>query len=82
MEQQYDFGMIGLGVMGSNLLLNMADQGYAAIGFDLKPERGRALETAASKGTLVKGVNTLAEMVMALKTPRKIYGAFFSSTYF
>ncbi len=72
MDAQYDFGMIGLGVMGSNLLLNLADHGYAVIGFDLKPERGEALETAASEGTVVKGVNTLSEMVLSLKKPRKI----------
>ncbi len=48
MEGQYDFGMIGLGVMGSNLLLNLADHGYASIGFDLKPERAKALERWAS----------------------------------
>jgi 6-phosphogluconate dehydrogenase len=64
--------MIGLGVMGSNLLLNMADHGFAVIGFDLKPERGRALEEAAKEGTVVKGINSLAEMALALKTPRKI----------
>lgn len=69
---QYDFGMIGLGVMGSNLLLNMADNGFAAIGFDLKPERGQALEAAAKEGVVVKGVSTLVEMVTALKKPRKI----------
>ncbi len=46
---QFDFGMIGLGVMGSNLLLNMADSGFAAIGFDLKHEWGQALEKAAPK---------------------------------
>ncbi len=72
MAAQYDFGMIGLGVMGSNLLLNLADHGYASIGFDLKPERGQALEAAAKKGTVVKGVATLVEMVAALKKPRKI----------
>ncbi len=72
MNPQYDFGMIGLGVMGSNLLLNMADHGYAVIGFDLKLERGEALEAAAKEGTIVKGVNTLAEMTAGLKTPRKI----------
>jgi 6-phosphogluconate dehydrogenase len=72
MTQQYDFGMIGLGVMGSNLLLNMADHHFAAIGFDLKPERSQALEAAASKGTIVKGVNSLEAMVKALKQPRKI----------
>jgi 6-phosphogluconate dehydrogenase len=58
--------------MGSNLLLNMADHHFAAIGFDLKPERGQALEAAASKDTIVKGVNSLEAMVKALKQPRKI----------
>ena len=72
MEAQFDFGMIGLGVMGSNLLLNLADHGYAVIGFDLKPERGKALEEAAKEGTIVKGVNSLEQLVLHLKTPRKI----------
>ncbi len=72
MEFQYDFGMIGLGVMGSNLLLNMADHGFSTIGFDLKPEKTKAFEDAARPGTVVKGINTLTEMVSLLKTPRKI----------
>lgn len=72
MEAQYDFGMVGLGVMGSNLLLNLADHGFATIGYDVKPERTLALEQAATKGTVVKGVNDLQQMVAALKTPRKI----------
>jgi 6-phosphogluconate dehydrogenase len=53
MEANFDFGMIGIGVMGSNLLLNMADHGYAVIGFDLKQERADKLEAAARKGTTV-----------------------------
>jgi 6-phosphogluconate dehydrogenase len=68
----FDFGMIGLGTMGRNLLLNMADHGFKAIGFDLDPAKGRLLETSATLGTVVKGVNTLAEMVQLLKAPRKI----------
>lgn len=72
MAQQYDFGMIGLGVMGSNLLLNLADHGFKATGFDLKKERGEALEAAAKEGTVVKGFNTLSQMVEALQKPRKI----------
>jgi len=72
MDQQYDFGMIGLGVMGANLLLNVADHHFSAIGYDLKPERTKALETAATPNTVVKGVNDLATMMMALKRPRKI----------
>jgi 6-phosphogluconate dehydrogenase len=30
----YDFGMVGLGTMGSNLLLNMDDLGFYVIGYD------------------------------------------------
>lgn len=72
MEASFDFGMIGIGVMGSNLLLNMADNGFAAIGFDLKQERADALEAAAPQGTVVKGTTDVTELVQSLKRPRKI----------
>ena len=72
MNAGYDFGMIGIGVMGSNLLLNMADHGYAVIGFDLKQERADALVTAAKQDTIVKGTIDIAEMIRALKRPRKL----------
>jgi 6-phosphogluconate dehydrogenase len=68
----YDFGMIGLGTMGRNLLLNMADHGFAAIGFDKDISKGALLESSATPNTIVKGVSTLAEMVQQLKKPRKI----------
>lgn len=72
MEATFDFGMIGIGVMGSNLLLNMADNGFSVIGFDLKQERADKLEKAASQGTVVKGTTDIVEMIRALKKPRKI----------
>ena len=72
MEPTYDFGMIGIGVMGSNLLLNIADHGYAVIGFDLKQQRADQLEAAARPGTTVKGVTDIAVMTAAMKKPRKI----------
>ncbi len=71
-ETKYDFGMIGLGVMGSNLLLNMADHGFAVIGYDKNPDKTKLFESSAPKDTVVKGVNTLQEMINALKVPRKI----------
>ncbi len=71
-EKLYDFGMIGLGTMGSNLLLNMADHGFSVIGYDKNPEKTKTLEASASKDTNVKGVNTLEEMIAKLKTPRKL----------
>lgn len=77
MEQnKFDFGMIGLGTMGSNLLLNMADHGFSVIGFDTNPDKTKGLEASAKKDASikgdVKGVNTLSEMISLLKTPRKL----------
>ncbi|HUZ57670.1 MAG TPA: NADP-dependent phosphogluconate dehydrogenase [Hanamia sp.] len=73
---KFDFGMIGLGVMGSNLLLNMADHGFSVIGFDTNPDKTKALESSAGKDSSikgeVKGVNSLKEMITSLKTPRKL----------
>lgn len=72
MSASFDFGMVGLGTMGRNLLLNIADHGFAAIGFDRDPAKGSLLESSASAGTTVKGVGSLQEMVAQLKRPRRI----------
>src|SRR5579872_2827664 len=66
----FKFGMIGLGVMGRNLLLNMADHGFAVVGFDKDATKGTALESSATPGTTVRGVTTLADMVKLLEKPR------------
>jgi 6-phosphogluconate dehydrogenase len=68
----FDFGMIGLGTMGRNLLLNIADHGFAAIGFDRDAEKGKLLESSATENTTVKSAASLAEMIDLLKSPRKI----------
>ncbi|MCB0556654.1 MAG: NADP-dependent phosphogluconate dehydrogenase [Phaeodactylibacter sp.] len=71
MISTYDFGMIGLGVMGRNFLLNVADHGFSAAGLDLDPEKAAALEAEAS-GKPVKGTADTATFVRMLKPPRKI----------
>lgn len=68
----FDFGMIGLGVMGRNLLLNMADHDFAVAGFDLDAVKIATLEAAATPGTVVKGFPTLAAMIASLSVPRKV----------
>lgn len=68
----FDFGMVGLGTMGSNLLLNMADHGYAVAGFDLNSEKTQSFENAATNQQKLKGFNTLKDLVDCLKSPRKI----------
>lgn len=64
--------MIGLGVMGRNLLLNMADHGFSVIGFDKDAQKTGSLEAAATAGTVVKGVSTLEGMIQQLQVPRKV----------
>src|SRR6476620_6305481 len=71
-ELLFDFGMIGLGVMGSNLLQNMAAHGFRVIGYDKDKQKTDALESLSSKGIVIKGVNTLESMVQQLKQPRKL----------
>jgi 6-phosphogluconate dehydrogenase len=51
----FQFGMIGLGVMGSNLLLNMADHGFPVIGFDINQDKTRQFEAEAKKKHRSKG---------------------------
>ena len=43
-EDKYALGMIGLGTMGRNLLLNMADHGFAVAGYDKDPSKLILLE--------------------------------------
>ncbi|MCB9053713.1 MAG: NADP-dependent phosphogluconate dehydrogenase [Lewinellaceae bacterium] len=71
MTSTYDFGMIGLGVMGRNFLLNVADHGFSAAGLDLDAEKANALDEE-SAGKPVKGTTNTAEFVAMLKRPRKI----------
>ena len=71
-NQQFDFGLIGLGVMGRNLLLNMADHGFAVIGYNRSPQKVKELENEMVPGTTIKGTSDLKVMVDALKTPRRI----------
>src|SRR5215212_10085225 len=72
MDTSYDFGMIGLGTMGCNLILNMADHHFAVIGFDINKDKAAEFEASANPDTIVRGVYDLPALVKQLKTPRKI----------
>lgn len=68
---QYAFGMIGLGTMGRNLLLNMAEHGFAVAGYDRDPQKATQLETEGADYT-VKGFSSIEPFVKSLKSPRAI----------
>jgi 6-phosphogluconate dehydrogenase len=67
----YDFGMIGLGTMGRNLLLNMGDHGVAGAGYDKDASKGQLLEEEDKNGNL-KGFSDVKDFVASLKSPRAI----------
>lgn len=69
--KDYDFGLMGLGVMGRNFILNIAESGHSAIGYDLDSEKVDALNQEA-KELDVRGVNTLKDFISGLAKPRKI----------
>ena len=63
--------MIGLGVMGRNFLLNVAENGFSCVGYDLDREKVAALNEEGKDFDVV-GLATLEEFVAALERPRKI----------
>ena len=67
----YDFGMIGLGTMGRNLLLNMGDHGVRGAGFDTDATKGQQLEKESTHHNL-KGFSDVKQFVDSLKKPRRI----------
>jgi len=69
--QQYDYGMIGLGTMGRNLVYNMCDHGYSVAGFDKDSAKVNALWENA-EGRKVLGVHELKDFIESLKSPKII----------
>ncbi|WP_413670166.1 NADP-dependent phosphogluconate dehydrogenase [Mucilaginibacter sp. Mucisp86] len=70
-DEKYDFGLIGLGAMGMNLLLNMGDHGIHAAGYDTDPAKCGLLDQEG-KHTHLKGFNDITAFVASLKKTRAI----------
>ena len=68
---KYVFGMIGLGTMGRNLLLNMSDHGFKVAGYDKDVSKVELLGKEAGKGIVV-GFTSPAEFVNSLQKPRAV----------
>ena len=71
-ENTYEFGLIGLGVMGRNFILNVAENGFSAMGYDLMPEKAEALRKEGATIGKIAATNDLNSFVSALSRPRKI----------
>ncbi len=72
-EAKADIALIGLAVMGQNLILNMADHGYTVVAFNRTVEKvDEFLADAAAGSPNVVGAHSLEEAVGLLKRPRKV----------
>src|SRR5580700_1984780 len=72
MEPQGDIALIGLAVMGQNLILNMNDHGFTVVAYNRTVEKVDEFLAKEAKGTKVLGAHSIAEMCAKLKKPRRV----------
>ena len=67
-----DIAVIGLAVMGQNLILNMNDHGFHVVAYNRTTSKVDDFLANEAKGTRIQGAHSIAEMVSKLKRPRRI----------
>ncbi|MGA2864818.1 MAG: decarboxylating NADP(+)-dependent phosphogluconate dehydrogenase [Verrucomicrobiota bacterium] len=72
MEPKADIAVIGLAVMGQNLILNMNDHGFTVVAFNRTVAKVDEFLSHEAKGTNVLGAHSVQEMAGLLKRPRRI----------
>lgn len=72
MEPKADIAVVGLAVMGQNLILNMNDHGFTVVAYNRTVSKVDEFLANEAKGTNVLGAHSLEEMVSLLKKPRRI----------
>ncbi|MEP7137950.1 MAG: NADP-dependent phosphogluconate dehydrogenase [Chloroflexota bacterium] len=70
-KQKYEIGMVGLGVMGRNLVLNIADHGFSVSGYDKDLSKVQELQTNAGSRA-INATKSLEEFISVLSIPRVI----------
>ena len=69
---KFDFGIVGLGVMGRNLLLNIASNNFAAAGLDLDTEKVNSLQQEAGPDDTLEATTDVKHFVELIQQPRAI----------
>jgi len=72
MDKKADIGLIGLAVMGENLVLNMERNGYTVAVFNRTVEKVDKFLDGRGKGKKFLGAHSIEEFVASLKRPRKV----------
>jgi 6-phosphogluconate dehydrogenase len=69
---KYDIGLIGLAVMGENLILNMESHGFSVAVYNRTTSKVDNFIKGRAKGKKIKGCYSPEELVQSLKPPRKV----------
>lgn len=72
MDASADIAVIGLAVMGQNLILNMNDHGFKVVAYNRTVSKVDEFLNKEAKGTDVVGAHSIEEMVKLLKKPRRV----------
>ncbi len=72
MEPHADIAVIGLAVMGQNLILNMNDHGFTVVAYNRTVSKVDEFLAQEARGTKVVGAHSLAELAALLKRPRRV----------
>ncbi|MBK8946322.1 MAG: decarboxylating NADP(+)-dependent phosphogluconate dehydrogenase [Ignavibacteriae bacterium] len=72
MEKKADIGIVGLAVMGENLILNMESKGFTVAAYNRTVEKVDNFINGRAKGKNIIGAHSVEEFVASLKTPRKV----------
>ncbi len=72
MTSQADIGLIGLAVMGQNLVLNMSDKGFRVAVYNRTTSRVDEFLAGAAQGRAISGAYSLADLAGQLQRPRRI----------
>jgi 6-phosphogluconate dehydrogenase len=67
-----NIGVIGLAVMGENLVLNLESKGFSVSVFNRSPERVTTFIAGRAKGLRIQGTYSLQDLVSSLASPRRI----------
>ena len=73
MKELSDIGLVGLAVMGENLVLNMESKGFRVSVFNRTVEKVDKFMNGRGKGKNVYGAHSLEDFVASLSTPRKVF---------
>jgi 6-phosphogluconate dehydrogenase len=70
--EKADIGMVGLAVMGENLVMNMESKGFTVAAFDIDPKTVAEFENGRAKHKSILCAYSLKSLISSLKSPRKV----------